>query len=103
VKRHELPERIRAQNEPLYKVVFNKYWVDEAYDKVVVRPLRATANALYRVVDRVLVDTLMVEGFGAVGRAGGLLVRQLQNGDVQRYAFFILFGLSLILYLVFVG
>jgi hypothetical protein len=55
------------------------------------------------VVDRVLVDTLMVEGFGAVGRAGGLLVRQLQNGDVQRYAFFILFGLSLILYLVFVG
>ncbi len=80
-----------------HKLLMNKYYVDEIYDHTVVRPLMGTARMLYAAVDRVLIDTLLVGGIAFVSRSAGQIVRQLQNGDVQRYAFFIVFGLSLVL------
>jgi NADH-quinone oxidoreductase subunit L len=103
VRRPELPERATGRLRGAYTLVKNKYYVDELYDSVVVRPLKATALGLYKVVDRLLIDTVLVHGFAALGSFGGRLVRMFQNGDVQRYAFFILFGLSLMILLVYTG
>jgi NADH-quinone oxidoreductase subunit L len=94
------PAELKDQFAPIHKVLENKYYVDEAYDRGVVRPIMRGAQALYTVVDRFLIDTLLVGGVAFLVRGGGLVLRQLQSGDVQRYAFFILFGLTLTLWLI---
>ena len=96
----ETPAKLKEQFAGLHDLLFNKYWIDEVYQKIVVTPLEKTAKGLYKVVDRFLIDQLMVGGLGFVSRSMGYIVRQFQNGDVQRYAFFVVFGLCLILILL---
>jgi len=103
MKRTELPGQIRERIAGLHRWVENKYYVDEAYDKAIVRPLWNVSVVIYKVIDRVLIDTLLISGYAMIARFGGMVVRQFQNGNLQRYAFFVLFGLSLTLLLVYTG
>ena len=100
-KQSETPARLKERFSGLHTVLENKYYVDEIYDRGVVKPLGATSRGLFALVDRFFIDTLMVGGIAYFSQATGWVVRQLQNGDVQRYAFFIVFGLSLMLFLLY--
>ena len=82
----------------LYKTVLNKYYIDEIYDTVIVRPIRWTAFVLWKAVDTFLIDLVFVNGVGFVVSGVGKLVRYFQNGDVQRYVIAILGGAALILW-----
>ena len=66
----------------LYRLVYNKYYVDEIYDFLIVRPLRWTAEQLWRIVDVYVIDGSVRLGAAIVNTSGKLL-RYLQNGDVQ--------------------
>jgi NADH-quinone oxidoreductase subunit L len=82
---------------PVHKVVANKFYVDELYDLIIVRPLRWIAYAAYNFIDKIVIEGLVATpGFvvGIVGRA----TRAWQNGDVQRYLLAMLVGLAAILY-----
>jgi NADH-quinone oxidoreductase subunit L len=76
------------------RVLFNKYWVDELYDALVVRPLVwISRNVLWRGVDKGLIDGAGVNGpawvsRNVLGRAGSLL----QSGQVGLYVVFFLIG-----------
>jgi NADH-quinone oxidoreductase subunit L len=76
------------------RVLFNKYWVDELYQKVVVGPLVwFSRNVLWRFVDNGIIDRVAVDGSAGLarhvlGRAGSLL----QNGQVGLYVIFFLVG-----------
>ena len=72
----------------------NKFYVDELYDLLIVRPLKATADFLHVVVDEGLIDTVLVRGAAAVFEGAGWLLRRLQNGQVQFYAFVLVLGLA---------
>jgi NADH-quinone oxidoreductase subunit L len=82
----------------LYKVVANKYYVDEIYDTLIVRPLRWTAFIFWKGIDTFLIDLVLVNGVGFLVAGVGKLVKYLQNGDVQRYVVGILAGTAGILY-----
>jgi len=69
----------------LVKAAYNKFWVDEFYDAVLIRPLRKLSSSLYRVVDRILIDQVLVNGTAAVVDLAGRIARTLQSGDGQRY------------------
>jgi len=77
-------ERFVAAVPWLYQLVFHKYYVDELYDLLFVRPTRWIARAFAQIFDRVLIDGL-VGLLARVVDGAGYLVRQVQNGDVQRY------------------
>ena len=82
-----------------HKLLTNKYYVDEFYDAAIVRPLRATARFLHRVVDVGIVDGIVRRVawlFGATGNE----VRRVQNGDIQTYVTALVVGLAVILFLV---
>ena len=81
----------------LYKVVFNKYWVDEIYDSSVVRPLRSLAFVLWKGVDALFIDLILVRGSAFVVDLVGRGVRYLQSGDVQRYMAAVLLGTAAII------
>ena len=64
----------------------DKFYVDEIYDSVVVTPFRLGANALYQVVDTLLIEGLAIRGTTRLTEATGKLLRLAHNGDLQRYA-----------------
>ncbi len=70
---------------PVYDALLNKYYVDEFYDAVVVKPLRAVSQGLFHLVDRLTIDLAMVRGPGYTLLGISQLVRLLQNGEVQAY------------------
>lgn len=115
--------RVAAAWRPLYLILVNKYWMDELYQKIVVRPFfwlteRASVFDL-RVIDgsvnltaaaTVLVsrikqwtDTRIVDGavngIGFAVRGFGECLRRLQTGVVQHYLLFVFICVGLIMFL----
>jgi NADH-quinone oxidoreductase subunit L len=80
----------------LRKVLYDKWYVDEAYDAVVVQPILATSRALWRFIDQGLIDGI-ANGAGYTARALGWVGSRLQTGQVNTYAFAVLVGALLLL------
>jgi NADH-quinone oxidoreductase subunit L len=83
----------------LYEVVANKFYVDEFYDLVIVKPFRWLAATLYEVVDRFIIDLVVVNGSAFAVDIVGRVVRWFQNGQVQRYLVALLAGAALLFFL----
>jgi NADH-quinone oxidoreductase subunit L len=77
------PERVAAAFGPIYTILYNKYWVDEAYNWFVRVGVLGLANAM-RVFDTYVIDGA-VNGVATVTRYTGATVRQLQTGRLQNY------------------
>ena len=75
----------------LHRLLANKWYVDEIYDALVVRPLYALSWAFYRVVDVLLVDGSIRAG-AAVARATGDLGSLTTTGNVRNYALYFFLG-----------
>jgi NADH-quinone oxidoreductase subunit L len=84
-------EAIGVARNPLHALVLNKYYVDEIYDAVFVRPIHALSRWSARVLDAQVIDGV-VNGVAAtvVGWAQGM--RHLQTGFVMNYALGMLIG-----------
>jgi NADH-quinone oxidoreductase subunit L len=85
--------RIKASFAGLYRVLNNKYYVDELYDRAINRPLLWISDAVFlKVGDRLLVDGTL-NGLAALAqRAAGRLSR-VQTGSLHKYAFMVLAGM----------
>lgn len=81
----DLPERLAQQWKSLYQASLNKWYVDEAYDRLFVRPTLATAFGLWKRVDVLVIDGT-VNGLARVITWGGWLLRLIQSGETQHYA-----------------
>jgi NADH-quinone oxidoreductase subunit L len=100
VWRPALPARIRGALRPIHKLVEAKYYVDELYDRVFVRPLVATSErVLYRFLDAGLIDGVLVNGAAATlrGLTSGLL-KYAQSGFAQSYLGWMALGTAGLLY-----
>jgi NADH-quinone oxidoreductase subunit L len=76
----------------LYKLVYNKYFVDEMYDAAVVRPLvDGSRTVLWKTVDAAGIDGA-VNGIGAWSQRVGGLLRLIQSGNIRSYATWVVFG-----------
>ncbi len=92
VVKPELPESLATSLGGLYKLVYNKYYVDELYNAAVVRPLVGGSRAvLWRGFDAGLIDGA-VNGVGARARGVGAILRLIQSGSVRGYATWVVFG-----------
>ena len=72
--------------EPLRVAARNKFWVDEAYELLVIRPIKFVSFISFKVVDQVVIDTVAVRGTAWVTARAGSLLRYFQTGDAQSYA-----------------
>ena len=97
------PEALASRYPTLYRMLSHKYWVDELYDALVVRPTSAVARALSVTFDARIVDGA-VNGIATLAGEAGALLRRLQTGHVPAYVLSILVGAVVILgYLAFAG
>ncbi len=91
VRLPSLPQVLASRLQPVYGLLVGKYWVDELYDAVIVRPYVAGSNLLWRVVDQTIIDGV-VDGVATTVAANGQLWRYAQDGNVQHYALVFLGG-----------
>jgi NADH-quinone oxidoreductase subunit L len=82
----------------LYRVVKNKFYVDELYDRIIVRPFRAVSQVIFEVIDRFLIDWIIVDGSAFVVDLFGRVARWFQNGQIQRYMVGLVIGGALIFF-----
>jgi NADH-quinone oxidoreductase subunit L len=118
-----LPDRLSKRYAALYKLLSNKYYVDEIYMALVVNPLRRLAHFLAEVFDMKLIEGLvngvaratkavaslsadvfdpeildgLVNGIAHVVGKGSSLLRKIQTGYVRNYALAILVGAVVII------
>jgi NADH-quinone oxidoreductase subunit L len=92
VAKPALADSVASRVGVFYRLVYNKYFVDEIYDTVVVKPLVNISRAvLWRGVDAGLIDGA-VNGIGAQSQGIGGLLRLLQSGNIRSYATWVVFG-----------
>jgi NADH-quinone oxidoreductase subunit L len=94
IRNTALPARLAAQNEPLYRFLLNKWYFDEIYDVVFVRPAMWLGRVLWKRGDGGLIDGFGPDGVAAV--VGDLTrgVVRLQTGYVYHYAFAMMIGVA---------
>ena len=77
---------------PVYRLVYDKYRVDEFYDALLVRPIQAgSASVLWKGIDNFIIDGV-VNGVGRTASALGGILRTCQSGHIPSYAAWIAWG-----------
>jgi len=102
VLRPELPGDIATALGGFYRLVRDKYRVDELYDRVIYRPVLAMADAAAWVIDRGFIDGI-VNGVGAFVVSTSGAWRRIQTGNVQHYALSFLVGALVLVTYYLVG
>jgi NADH-quinone oxidoreductase subunit L len=86
-------ERLRQAFPRLHHVLSGKYFVDEAYDRLIARPLFWISDRVFlKLGDRTLIDGSL-HGLAALGRRTAAGLSRVQNGSLQRYALLVFAGI----------
>lgn len=80
----------------LYRLSYGKFYIDEFYNAIVVKPLDGLSKVLYRQIDRLGIDKL-VNGVGDFFLLAGRGIRQIQTGHVGFYIFMMVLGVIAIM------
>jgi len=100
VARAQRPAEDDAQRSAPENLVYHKYYIDELYDTIIVKPVMALSTGLYKFVENGIIDPI-VNGVGRVTLAGGRALRNVQTGSVETYLILMVIGIVLILGLNF--
>ncbi len=84
---------------PVYDLLFNKYYIDEIYDILIVQPVRATGAFLKERGERLGID-FTVDQVGIQIREVSRLISLWQSGNVRSYAFNMIVGVVVVLMFV---
>jgi NADH-quinone oxidoreductase subunit L len=96
LRRPDAAEALRARFPVLYRLLLNKYYVDETYDAAIVQPIRIVSEeGLWRGVDDRIIDGA-VNGMGTIVTRLSELMRRMQTGSVLSYAASVLVGVIVI-------
>jgi NADH-quinone oxidoreductase subunit L len=92
IKSPETPKRLAKSLHGLYMLLLNKYYVDEIYLALIIRPLLwVSTHILWQTIDLGLIDGT-VNGVARVARETGGELRRLQSGNTRSYATWVVFG-----------
>jgi NADH-quinone oxidoreductase subunit L len=101
LKRPEKADGLAKSLKPAYTTLLNKYYVDELYAAVVVKPLLwISTNALWKAADVAGIDGA-VNGIASGTTAIGDGVRHTQSGNTRSYAVWVVVGAIVILAVIF--
>ena len=91
-----LPDQFARRWQSLYRGSLNKWYVDEAYDRTIVRPTFSAATELWKRVDVAVIDGA-VNGVARAIAWSGWILRLTQSGQTQHYALGMALGVVVIL------
>ncbi|WP_313806701.1 NADH-quinone oxidoreductase subunit L [Flavobacterium sp.] len=98
ISKKQVPEA-DDQVQGLHKVLANKFYLDEMYMAVIVKPIYALSKFFRDYIEKGISN--IVFGFGTVADSLALQGKKLQNGNIGFYLFAFVFGLCSIVYYLF--
>jgi len=103
-RRPELPQRIANRLDGLYQAVVNKYYVDEFYAAIFVKPLvEGSTRILWQGVDQGVIDTT-INSSADGAREFSDVARHMQSGNLRSYAGWIAAGAAVVIvYMTWMG
>jgi len=94
------PAKLANALKPLYKLSLNKWYFDEIYDMILVKPTKKLGDFLWKIIDMKIVDGLP-NGAAAFCKIMAGRVSKLQTGYLYNYSMWMVLGLiSLLLFLI---
>lgn len=91
-----VPEPESVKRTGLENASYHKFYIDEIYSFLIVKPLGSISRLFYDVVDRKMIDGI-VNGLGQASTSAGRMLRLVQNGNVGFYIFLMVVGAIIIL------
>jgi NADH-quinone oxidoreductase subunit L len=93
VRATNIPRQVAERFAALYELLIRKYYVDEFYDWLFVKPVKRVSDAiLWRTADLAAIDGMMVDGSADATLGMGGMLRRMQSGNLRSYATWILLG-----------
>jgi NADH-quinone oxidoreductase subunit L len=96
IKNTAIPSKLVARFPGIYKLLYNKYYVDEAYNAVIINPAIRGSELLYKHFDLKVIDGA-INGTAASANFFGKILSVFQTGLLKDYALIFLLGTVLIL------
>jgi NADH-quinone oxidoreductase subunit L len=101
IRNPETPKKLAERFKTPYRIIVNKYYVDEFYSMVIVKPVINFAMFLWKMIDVQIIDGI-ANGIASLTKGMGELFRRTETGYLRNYALSLIFGAILILaYFVF--
>jgi NADH-quinone oxidoreductase subunit L len=100
IKQGQVPQE-DARITGMHKVLYDKYYIDEIYDFIIVRPINFLSKVFRDYVEVML--SAIVFGFGKVAGELGFYGRKLHNGSVGLYLFMFVVGICAIVSYLFLA
>ncbi len=97
IKNKTMPEA-DAETTGLAKWAANKFYVDEFYEKIVVRPLTIMSDVLFVLVDKLVIDLVVMATAWIVGFTGRT-IRLVQTGNTGVYIFAMVIGMMVLMFI----
>jgi NADH-quinone oxidoreductase subunit L len=97
VKNTEILSGVKKLNEPLYNFLLNKWYFDELYEAIFVKPLKLAGSFLWKKGDQNTIDRYGPDGFSKIIKYFSNKAVKFQSGYIYDYAFVMLLGLSFLL------
>jgi NADH-quinone oxidoreductase subunit L len=95
------PEQIAKSLRPVYNTLLNKYYVDELYAAVIIKPLMwISTNVLWKGVDVAGIDGT-INGIASGATSLGDTVRRTQSGNTRSYAVWVVIGALVVIAIIF--
>ncbi len=95
------PEQLAKSMKPVYNTLLNKYYVDELYAAVIIKPLMwISTNVLWKGIDVAGIDGT-VNGIATGATAIGDTVRHTQSGNTRSYAVWVVIGALVVIAVIF--
>jgi NADH-quinone oxidoreductase subunit L len=102
IKKPDLPKRLSERFHIFYKLLLNKYYIDEIYDVLFVNTTKKGSVLLWKYIDDGMIDG-SVNGIARLVGWFSNVFRLLQTGYVRNYAFYIVVGCIFIIVLTMLG
>ena len=97
LKNKKLSEQIANINKPLYHFLLNKWYFDELYDALFVRPSKKLGLFLWKFFDLKIIDGFGPDGISSIIKKFSVKANKFQSGYIYQYAFVMLLGFSALL------
>ncbi|RJP72088.1 MAG: NADH-quinone oxidoreductase subunit L [Ignavibacteriales bacterium] len=96
-RKRSIAEVVSAKFGGIYKLLWNKYYVDEVYDATVVNPIKVTSESfLWKIADTRIIDGFVNGTASLINKISGY-IRLIQTGVTQFYAIIMMLGIALTL------
>ena len=97
LKNKNLTKQIVKVNQPLYQFLLNKWYFDELYENLFVKPSKRIGLFLWKFFDLKIIDGFGPDGISALIKKFSIKANKFQSGYIYQYAFIMLLGFSALL------